>query len=306
MSQPISPGEAPWRIGRREPLPAPRDVVWRLLTEPAEIARWLAPRAEVRLDAPPLRYAFFGPTVFGTRDRSDDEIAARAENFAVLACEPEALLVFRWWVGDSPTTVRFELHDHLGGTDLRVAQWADEAIDWPASPDEPNWWWIHLAALRSVLETGTADLLVDWESLPGSSELAFALPISTFPWIIWSKLVVAEELSRWAGKETKVDLDEGIYRYQSHAGQPRGKLEHVPEERLVLDWQWPDGRATRREWTIRETDEDTIVRLADLGPWNAADRVTVERVAASLATTLIALREISQRGITPREHEWEP
>lgn len=298
-------GEAPWAVARREWIPAPRERVWRALTEADEVARWLAPRVEIELDGAAPRYAFFGPTVYGTRDLSDRGIAARPGNFAVLACEPASLIEFRWWIGDVPTVVRFELHGHLEQTDLRVFQRAERPLAWPARRDAPNWWWIYLPALRSTLENERPVLLIDWDEIAASDELAFRVPVATFPWIIWSKLVLPRELERWAGTDAHVDLAAGIYRFRSPNGEPRRLLEHRPEELLSLDWESPDGRITRVDWTIEATDEDTLIGVVDRGPWESATREAKERAGLYRAASLLQLGELSQRGISPREHEWE-
>lgn len=307
------PGGGPagkgWRIGRRELIAAPRERVWRALTEPAEIASWLADRAEVDL-RPGGKFAFTGRTVppppagAGTAE----DAGGRGGDFEVLELQPPERLSFRWRLGDVETTVSFDLRSHLEQTDLTVVQEASRDPGWPSDPGVPSWWSVSLPALRARIEEGRALLRLDYCALDATRPLRFRIPVSTFPWVIWHKLTTPEELGRWWGRDIRLEGRAGgafrIYLSSpallpSPCG-PERILEWLPNNRLVHDWKWPDGSVGRVEWTIEETDDDTILGLTDHGPRDAStNRV---KLGVFWASSLLALQELCVRGVAPREH----
>jgi uncharacterized protein YndB with AHSA1/START domain len=91
------------RLTRR--IAAPPEEVWRALTEPESLRRWLAPRAEGGLESAAELDLALG---------SGEPIVAR-----VREVEHARVLELDWDVGGDPSTVRFELRpDGRGGTVL--------------------------------------------------------------------------------------------------------------------------------------------------------------------------------------------
>lgn len=94
--------------GRLERLVAhERNAVWRMLTEPQELAQWLAPGSiELRPGgAVHIDFADSGTTIDST----------------VLALNPPQLLEYSWSSGDEPQRpVRWELHPAGDGTQLTL------------------------------------------------------------------------------------------------------------------------------------------------------------------------------------------
>ena len=302
----LDPGgeSPPWQIRRRELLPQAPERVWKALTEPAELTRWLCERSEVDLRQGG-RLAFFGDTVYNRPEVEDAEEAAPEGNFEILECREPEVLEFRWWLGSTETRVRFELASHLMQTDLRVIQSSQQDPGWPQAAGDPNWWWIALPALRSYLEEGAPRLRLDYRALRQAASIRFRVGVATFPWTIWEKLTNREELARWWGEDPEIDLREGgSFRLQGEgaaAAGPSRILELEPGKRLAHDWRWEDGTVGRVDWRIEETDDDTLLSLTDHGPWSpTGDR---DRVGLYWASSILHLTHLSEKGITPREHQ---
>jgi uncharacterized protein YndB with AHSA1/START domain len=85
-------------------LPVTRERAWELITEPAELAEWLADDVEFEAEeGAPLRVAWDG---------------GDARDGVVEAVEPEERVVFRW--GDS--RVEWRLDDHPDGIRFTVTE----------------------------------------------------------------------------------------------------------------------------------------------------------------------------------------
>jgi uncharacterized protein YndB with AHSA1/START domain len=114
---------------------APRERVWRALTEPEELAGWLAP-AEVEL-------RIGGSVVLKFED--GDERGTITE-----LREPE-LLAYTWNEGRSDSLVRFELEPDGGGTRLTLRHTFEGEVDLPSYG---GGWHHHLEQLMAQM-TGT-------------------------------------------------------------------------------------------------------------------------------------------------------
>lgn len=295
--------EAPWELRRRELLTYPPERVWKALTSPGELTAWFCERSEIDLRQGG-KLAFFGNSVYSVPGSSDPEIAARPGNFEITALEETELIEFRWWIGSTETRVRIELAPHLMQTELGVIQSAREDPGWPAGDGDPNWWWVALPALRSYLETGRPHLRMDYPALRKGGKIRFQVGVTTFPWFVWDKLSTAEELARWWGRDPLVELREGgVFCLDSEVGRgPSRVLELTPQERLVHDWRREDGTVGRIEWRIEETDDDTLLSVTDHGPWSpSTDR---DRVGLYWASSILHLKHLSEKGITPREQQF--
>lgn len=102
---------------------APTDVVWRVLTEPAQIMKWLSDDAQ--LD---LRYGGHGRLTFK---------AGKSYDISIEAVDPLRRFAFRWLypAGSMPnsrnsTLVEFTLSSEAAGTRLRVVESGFDQIDW--------------------------------------------------------------------------------------------------------------------------------------------------------------------------------
>jgi uncharacterized protein YndB with AHSA1/START domain len=119
-------------VEREVELDAPREEVWRALTEPERLREWLA--NDVELDVRPG-----GTGRFGWAD-GDERLAV------VQAVDPERRLVLDWWDDDAVSTVEITLDDADSGTRLTVTETRACAGEW-------SW---ALESLRRVLVLGRA------------------------------------------------------------------------------------------------------------------------------------------------------
>jgi uncharacterized protein YndB with AHSA1/START domain len=92
---------------------APRERVWRALTDPEELAAWLAP-AEIELRPG-------GPVVL----RFDDEI----ERGTITELREPEVIAYTWNEGKTDSLVRFELEPDGDGTRLTLTHTFEQEID---------------------------------------------------------------------------------------------------------------------------------------------------------------------------------
>jgi len=93
-------------------LPHPPQKVWKALTDPALLTRWLLPVVELQLE-PGAVFAFSAPPQPGW----DGVVECR-----VLRIEAHRELSYTWAVGDLDTVVTFELTPTPSGTRLSLVQ----------------------------------------------------------------------------------------------------------------------------------------------------------------------------------------
>ncbi len=286
-----------WERERHEHILAPPERVWKALTDATELECWWCDEASVEL-AVGGRLEFRGPTVFRP---GGDPPSEYEDDFEILELDAPWRLAFRWRIADVPTTVRFDLEAHLEQTHLSVLQSAERPPTWRAAADEPDWWWLALPALRSYVDENRSGPRLDYETLQRERQLRFEIDMTTFPWIIWSKLTDPEQLRRWWGKSPRVVLEPGgVFRLDEHEQGAHEVIEIDDGARLVHDWRWTSEETSRVEWTITETDEDTRVVVIDDSPPESDAELT--RRAIYWTSTLLLLAQISEKGTSPREH----
>jgi uncharacterized protein YndB with AHSA1/START domain len=111
------------QIEREILIDAPVDVVWRVVTQPEEMDRWLSEKADVESR----------PGARGTIRMS----ARTTYNIVIEAVEPHRRFAFRWAHPDATRPdvsnsmlVEFTFHPEAGGTRLRVVESGFDRIDW--------------------------------------------------------------------------------------------------------------------------------------------------------------------------------
>ena len=296
------PPEAPWWVVRREMIPASPERVWQALTDPEEMVHWWCDCAEVRLEKGG-RYAFGGRHVYGDpmETRAIETAVKPGEDFEIVDFEPAARLVFRWSLLGVETLVRYELENELESTRLTVTQTARVPPGWnPGSG--PNWWWVALPSLRTFIEKGESDLRIDYHGLRSAGAISLEARCSTFPWIIWHKLTSPTEIRRWWAPVIQLEPRAGgTFRLELDTMGPSRVLETSELSRFVHDWVWPGGAVGQIEWSLEETETCIILRVTDLGPWDPA--ISRDAGATLWGATLLQLKQLSERGVTPREYQ---
>ena len=296
---------APWLLRRRELLPTLPERAWQALTSAEDLVRWWCDDAEVKL-RPGGVYRFGGRHSYPGSDSGGSP--AHDGDFEVLEVEEAAKLSFRWWLGGVPTTVTYELSGVLDSTELVVTQSADAVPgNWwgTISPDQdsvPNWWWSFLPALRTYLEKGVSDIRLDFDMLQGDGAVKIDAAFSTFPWFVWHKLTDKAELKRWWETEVELEPHEGgSYRLGFQSMGPRKILTWEDGKRLRHDWLWQDTHETEIEWNITETQDNVQVSVVDANPLTTNG--TRHFSAIFWSALLLNLKQLSERGIRPRDHQ---
>lgn len=298
---------APWALRRKEIIPLPPQRVWKALTVDEELERWWcdSARVEVRVGGP---YEFRGRNVYGHGSSAvpggeEGEAGSRTPGFRITKLAPNEQIEFTWPLLGVETTVTYALTNVMEQTELVVTQTAEEAPGgWSSDADRPNWWWIALPALRTYLESGSPALEIAYGERVGEPAARFVADVTTFPWVIWSKLTRAEELARWWGRDVRIELEpQGAFALDLDDGGPTRVVEVDDGLRFVHDWVWRGGTRSTIEWTIEETDLATRVTLTDRGPWPPDVCGDARRI--HWASTLLHLKQMSERGVTPRDYQ---
>lgn len=141
----------PNAIEREILIEAPPEVVWRMLTEPAQITQWFSDRAEIE-----LRPGGAGTLVFG-EPPNEPSIA----HLVLESVVPLQTLSFRWSHPEGADAhegnslrVEFTLTPDGENTRLRLVESGFQQIDWPEQRrtdtvnDHEKGWDGHLARLR--------------------------------------------------------------------------------------------------------------------------------------------------------------
>ena len=139
----------PYKVEREIVIAALVEVVWQMLTEPAQMARWFAD--EVELDPTP---GGEGQLRFEQRE----PVALRVE-----AVEPMRRFAFRWAGPGSPRPsepeamlVEFTLRDEAGATRLKVVESGFARVDWSDAEkaryaeDHGQGWGMYLGRMRDL------------------------------------------------------------------------------------------------------------------------------------------------------------
>ena len=119
---------------------APRERVWRALTDPEELAGWLAP-AEIDLQV--------GGSVVLKFDDGD-------ERGTITELRPTEVLAYTWNEGETDSLVRFELESEGDGTRLTLRHTFEGEVDLPSYG---GGWHHHLEQLVAQV----AGMPIEWD-----------------------------------------------------------------------------------------------------------------------------------------------
>ncbi|GGP84110.1 SRPBCC family protein [Saccharothrix coeruleofusca] len=204
----------------------PAERVHRALTDGAELATWLAERAEVDL---PDRYQFWGRhTPEGDRPR---QRPLRVDDRAVS---------FGWHLGGEDTTVEFLLADEEGGTLVTLTQshfpgWRTAIAETSVLGYLYTYWCLALANLVDHVEGRPLTPKPDFTSGRMRAVVDVAAPVDE----VYDALVDPVKFERWFG--AKVDIEPEV------GGRfAMGGFEHNPEPATIVDLR--PGRAMTVDW----------------------------------------------------------
>ncbi|HEU4627103.1 MAG TPA: SRPBCC family protein [Steroidobacteraceae bacterium] len=282
-------------------LRAPRDRVFRALTDETELRRWFAEHAHIEPRAGG-DYRFWGIHTYGAPSRAD-------ATQRVLRLEAPNLLAFSWTLEERESEVTLELGaaadsapsdaqaadssatdastTHASATDASAtdASAADASATvlkgrhhFPVAPDVPrpldlldDLWRLALANLRAHLE-GAPVFLQDF-SAP-AARLRHTVLIERPRDRVFQALLDPAVLDPWLGAQSVVEPHVGgRYSYgwkydvrgQQVSGGPTKILELVEDTKLVTDWpNWrgdPQLPAQRVTWLFESVGEKTRVTL---------------------------------------------
>jgi uncharacterized protein YndB with AHSA1/START domain len=250
-----------------ETLSAPRERVWRALTEEEELTCWFAEHVEVepRMGG---EYRFWGTRTYGVPSR------AQATQ-QVLRIEAPQLLVFSWNLEDCDSEVTLELSE----SEKEAVTLVKGRHHFPTAPSVArpldlidDLWRMMLANLRGHLAGGACVCLPDFsDPIP---RLRRTILINAPRDKVFQALLDPAVLDPWLGAHAVVEPRvDGRYSYgwkyevrgRQVEGGPTKILELVEDTKLVTDWpNWrgdPDMPMQRLTWLLESVGENTRVIL---------------------------------------------
>jgi uncharacterized protein YndB with AHSA1/START domain len=280
-------------------LPAPRERVFRALTDEAELTCWFAQHVEVepRVGG---EYRFWGIHTQGAPTR-----AQAAQKITQL--EAPRLLAFSWPLEGCDSEVTLELEDDAsapegGGTVLKGRQ------HFPAAPSVPrpldlvdDLWRMALANLGAYIAGGEGVCRPDFsDPVPRIRQTVL---IDAARERVFLALLDPAFLEKWLGGKSIVEPRvEGRYGYgwqyevrgKTVQGGPTRILELVEDTKLVTDWpNWrgdPDLPSQRITWLLEPVGHQTRVilihepfeRTADLSDYPQGWRYFLARLKSEI------------------------
>lgn len=230
-----------WTYEHTFKLPGTPDSVYRAWTDPAELTRWFAERAEVKV-APGGDFRFWGRHTLGC----PTDAQARQQ---ITRLEAGKLLAFSWRLYDTDTEVSLAIAPHEQGARLTLTHRIDGDLGVTRSKELiEDLWGLSCGNLMKHLEGGGGVVLPDYAD--PRPEVRIVVSIAAPPEAVFRALIEPEAIQKWFGTERatveprvggRYDLN---WRYQVDGkdvhGGPTTILELVPNRKLVLNW--PDWR----------------------------------------------------------------
>lgn len=250
----------PYTATVRIALAAAAAEVFRALTEPALLERWLAARAEVDLDRG--RYALWGRFLPG----NPAEPCTSLDGF-----ERDRSLRLRWKLFGHEGEVAITLEPGGSGTSLMVVhRYTPPAAGIHAGV--ADLWGLALENLRRLLAGGGGPLFADY-SVPKSGGVAAEIEVDAPPHEVFRALTEPAELNRWIASDAVVEPRPGG-RYDYGWGHcPIKVLDIAEDRRLQYSWQYGQEPETVVTWTLEGSGGRTRITLVHSGfaPGRPAD-----------------------------------
>jgi uncharacterized protein YndB with AHSA1/START domain len=214
------------RVQRR--YDAAPDEVWAALTDPASLARWLAPAGRVEL-----------------REGGAFELDFPAEGSRmsgrVRAIDPERVLELEWnYPGEPPSLVRLSIEPADDGTRLVVDH---RGLERALATGYGEGWQRHLEQLRGIL--GLGQVRAEGERAGLRYNRRYDAP----PAEVWAALTEPESIRRWLFAEAVVEPRAGgAFELRWEEGAARGEVR-----------VWDPPRVFEASW--EESDVESVLRI---------------------------------------------
>jgi uncharacterized protein YndB with AHSA1/START domain len=227
---------------------APRERVWRALTDPRELEQWFCEHADVSLDD--NRYDFWGRFTLGTPSREE----GRHE---LVDVEPEKLLRFVWPFMGAETIVEITLD---GDSTVHVLHAGVPERTEPMQGHLRHLWSGALGQLRAYLEMGRPGPRFDW-SWPHMGGFTAQASIDAPNEAVWNGLLDGWRSPRHLRPARNDDEDFGW-----DVGVVVGVkvLDVVENELYSLQWGMGEG-ATVLTYTLESSGGSTMITIVHSG-----------------------------------------
>ncbi len=259
-----------WTHEHKQNLSGTPERVFTALTDAAELKRWFAEHAEIRLE-PGGPFRFWGRHTLGNLQAGD----ARQQ---LVAVDPGRRLHFTWPMEPCSTEVTIDLSANGDGTALHLKHSVDGSLGIGRERELiDDHWRMAMGNLGAHLEGGAGICLPDYAD--PNPEVRLTIVIQAPREAVFRALIEPDAINRWAG--SKVAAVEpragGRYAYgweyevegRKVKGGPTRILEFVENERLVVDW--PDWRGDESvtgqtiSFQLESVPEGTRVTLLHAG-----------------------------------------
>jgi uncharacterized protein YndB with AHSA1/START domain len=279
----------------RAHLAAPPAEVYRALTEPPALERWLAEHAEVSL--PDGRFQFWGRTT----------PAGEPGRQRLLAAEPDRLLRFAWLLEGEERTTEIRLAPEApGGTELTLSQTGAQTFEeLLAGLDRRtpvhDFWRLAIANLANHVEGRELAPAHDL-SRTRRSEVRAELDIDAPSEQVFASLIEPEQLDRWISGHADVDPRVGGHITWDDGGQPMKILELEPGRTLAHAWQF-GGQETVVRWELQGSGGRTHLTLVHSG-WSEERPGDADQTQAGWLAFLAELKRMHELGPAWRRIEF--
>ena len=262
----------------RQHITASPEAVWKALSDPADLERWLCEHADVSLHDG--QYAFWG--------RFDPSGAGGQR---LLEADPPRTLRYVWPLGVLDGQVELALEPDDAGTSVTLTH-TNAPLRVPDEVFVRDWWQLSLDNLADFVEGRPMAGRVDFPMLRGL-EARFEVDVDAPPEEVFAALVEPDQLERWLARGATVEPRVGGRYDLGWDIGPTRILELVPNERLAFDWrQGGGGSETVIRWELEGSDGKTHLTVVQSGFVSEGEAASWTIALASRVASLKRMLEV--------------